>query len=276
MSGMGKALLILAILLSLGASVAGYLLSTKKTQYSDQLVAVEAALRASESISYASDYTTNPSEPAATIGASLTILKNTEDELATTKSNLADTTQKLAERNTEVSQLKESLASTQRDLEDTKTNLTATQEQLVPLEAKVKEVNELLGGRELKTVLSDLSEVQENFKVVEAEKRVIENILAEKSDKLAQLEEVFRMGKRGVAPLDLSGKVLAINKAWNFVVLDVGRNDQLPEGVDLTVYRGENLVGKVRTVAVDVDTAIADIIPEWTQGEIQIGDQVLF
>jgi hypothetical protein len=40
MSGMGKALLILAILLSLGSAAAGYLLSTKKTQYSEQLVAV--------------------------------------------------------------------------------------------------------------------------------------------------------------------------------------------------------------------------------------------
>ncbi len=276
MSGMGKALLILAIVMSIAAAVAGYMLSTKKTQFSDQLVAVESALRANESITYSGNYTLNPNEPATTVGSVVTILTNTEEELATTKSTLADTTQKLADRNTEVSQLKENLASTERDLSETKTTLTSAQEAMVPLKAKVEEYDELLGGRELKVVLSDLSEVQENFKVVEAEKRVIENILSEKSDKLARLEEIMDMGKRGVAPLDLSGKVLAINKAWNFVVLDVGRDDQLPEGVDLTVYRGDNLVGKVRTVAVDIDTAIADIIPEWTKGQIEVGDQVLF
>jgi len=67
-----------------------------------------------------------------------------------------------------------------------------------------------------------------------------------------------------------------MNKAWNFVVLDVGEQNQLVEGVDLTVYRGNSLVGKVRTVSVDDETAIADILPEWTKTEIQIGDQVLF
>jgi predicted RNase H-like nuclease (RuvC/YqgF family) len=202
--------------------------------------------------------------------------RTTEEELTTTKSSLADSTQKLSDRNAEVSQLKANLASIERDLEETKANLTTSQEELTPLKAKVDQYEELLGGRDLQVVLSDLSEVQENFKVVEAEKRVIENILSEKNEQLTQLQQIVEMGKQGIAPLDLAGKVLAINKAWNFVVLDVGRDDQLPEGVDLTVYRGDDLVGKVRTVAVDTDTAIADIIPEWTQGEIAVGDQVLF
>jgi small-conductance mechanosensitive channel len=276
MSGMGKALLILAILLSLGSAAAGYLLSTKKTQYSEQLVAAENALRSNESVGYTGNYTTNPNEPAASIGAVVTILKTTEEELTTTKSSLADSTQKLSDRNAEVSQLKANLASIERDLEETKANLTTSQEELTPLKAKVDQYEELLGGRDLQVVLSDLSKVQENFKVVEAEKRVIENILSEKNEQLTQLQQIVEMGKQGIAPLDLAGKVLAINKAWNFVVLDVGRDDQLPEGVDLTVYRGDDLVGKVRTVAVDTDTAIADIIPEWTQGEIAVGDQVLF
>jgi hypothetical protein len=93
---------------------------------------------------------------------------------------------------------------------------------------------------------------------------------------LERLQELDRLRSESKAPLELSGKVLAINKAWNFVVLDVGKDDKLVEGVDLTVYRGETLIGKIRTVAVENNTAIADVLPEWTKTEIQVGDKVLF
>ena len=76
--------------------------------------------------------------------------------------------------------------------------------------------------------------------------------------------------------MDLSGKVVALNKSWNFVVLDVGKDNKLNEGVDLAVYRGDLLIGKVRTVSVDATTAIADILPDWTKSEIQVGDKVLY
>lgn len=274
---MGKTiLLVLAILLSLGTAVGGYLLSSKKSQFSSQLVAVETALRNAESISYNANYLTNPNEPAASVGAAAISLQNATEELTTTKGNLEQTTSQLANRTAEVQELKTNLTSTQRDLEEVQTKLTSTEEKLAPLQEENQKVEQLLGGRDLEKILADLSKIQEDFEVIQAEKRVIEDILADKSEQLADLEQLMDMGKRGVAPLDLSGKVLAINRAWNFVVLDVGRDDDLPEGVELTVYRGENLVGKVRTVAVDPDTAIADIVPEWTQGEIQVGDQVLF
>ncbi|MEO0453430.1 MAG: hypothetical protein AAFY98_04760 [Verrucomicrobiota bacterium] len=249
---------------------------TKKTQYSTQLSAVEKALRTNDTVPYAGDFLTNPSEPATTLGQTMKVFTDTQEELSTTKTSLETTKTELTATTAEAQDLKTKLTSTERDLEEAKTNMATFQEEMVPIKEELQALNDLLGGRPLDELLADYNKIKDDFQMTEAEKKVIEDILQDKTAKLQQLEGIVSMGERGVAPLDLSGKILAINKAWNFVVLDVGRDDNLPEGVDLTVYRGDDLVGKVRTVAVDTDTTIADVLPDWTKSQIQIGDQVLF
>lgn len=277
MSTVGKVFSIIAIIASVTAAVVGFLLSKDKSQYSKQLEGVEATLSAADSpVEYRGDFKTNPGEP-------VTSLKKANETFNTTKNNLKDAQDKLKVKEQE-------LVESNSKVQDLETEMTTTKKKLAEAESKLKEVSteldekgtelktmkEQLGGRALGSVLSDLSNKNEKLEVLDREKKIIDDLLEGSRSRVQELEVLITRMKNKDAPISLSGKILAINQAWNFVVLNVGSEDQLVEGVDLTVYRGETLVGKIRTVSVEANTAIADILPEWTKGSLQIGDQVLY
>jgi cell shape-determining protein MreC len=81
-------------------------------------------------------------------------------------------------------------------------------------------------------------------------------------------------GKTGTMPPGINGKILSVNRAWNFVVLNVGNKDGVVENGVLMVYRGNTLLGKVKVVSAEKNSAVADVIPEWIKGDIQPGDAV--
>lgn len=76
----------------------------------------------------------------------------------------------------------------------------------------------------------------------------------------------------------LSGKVVAYNPGWNFVVLNIGDRSGLKAGVPMVVLRGGNMVGKVKVTSVETNTAIADVLPGTiARGDsVQPGDTVVF
>ena len=76
----------------------------------------------------------------------------------------------------------------------------------------------------------------------------------------------------------LTGRVLAVNQAWNFVVLSLGNKKGIESNMEFLVKRGSNLIGKVRITTVEPATSIADIIPaSLSRGlSIQPGDEIIY
>ena len=76
----------------------------------------------------------------------------------------------------------------------------------------------------------------------------------------------------------LSGRVLAVNPAWNFVVLSLGDKNGVVNNAELLVKRGSQYIGKVRVTSVEPSTSIADIVansvPQGTA--ISPGDNVIY
>ena len=76
----------------------------------------------------------------------------------------------------------------------------------------------------------------------------------------------------------LSGRVLAVNPAWNFVVLSLGDKNGVVNNAELLVKRGTQYIGKVRVTSVEPSTSIADIVansvPQGTA--ISPGDDVIY
>jgi DNA repair exonuclease SbcCD ATPase subunit len=242
-----------------------------------QLKDVEAALReAPMAVPYNSDFLIADSQPTEYIISLNKTFKATKDELKTTQEKLADTVKKLNEVEADLQTKTTDLASAKNELATKSAELTATKAKFTELESKLNTIVDDLGGREAKVVVSQLTESTEKLKALEREKKIIEDSLAQKVALINKFEDQDRLRSRGYAPDDLSGKVMAINKAWNFVVLDVGKDNRLVEGVELLVYRGETLIGKVRSVSVDATSAVADILPDSTKQEIQVGDRVIF
>ena len=108
------------------------------------------------------------------------------------------------------------------------------------------------------------------------------NFLAENTILLSQIEkigvELSRYTGTSVKvslPQNLHGTVTAVDAQFDFVVLDIGESQGAREHGELIVSRGEKLIGKLRILDVKKDHSIANILPDWKQGEIQTGDLVI-
>lgn len=88
-------------------------------------------------------------------------------------------------------------------------------------------------------------------------------------------------GKRAItrhSTPNVRAKVLAVNQAYNFVVLNVGGRQGLEANSEMLVLRGGTLIGKIRVSSVEPATAIGDIItPSLARGvQVQPGDIVIY
>jgi myosin heavy subunit len=72
---------------------------------------------------------------------------------------------------------------------------------------------------------------------------------------------------------DVKGKVLAINTD-NMIEVSIGSDDGIKAGVTLEVYRDNKYMGRVMVLKTDTDRAVAKVMKEFVQGQIQKGDHV--
>ena len=78
-------------------------------------------------------------------------------------------------------------------------------------------------------------------------------------------------------PEELKGKVTAVDPKWDFVILDIGSENEVQEQGELLVSREGRLIARVRVNSVEPSYSIASVIPGWlTDGEEIIeGDTVM-
>lgn len=77
-----------------------------------------------------------------------------------------------------------------------------------------------------------------------------------------------------VQPSSLSGRVLVVNKEFNFVITNLGKRDELALGDSLEVVREERAVAKVQVEKLYESMSAATILPEGRPIDIQEGDYV--
>src|SRR5207245_9696209 len=68
----------------------------------------------------------------------------------------------------------------------------------------------------------------------------------------------------------LRGTVMAVNQAYNFVVLNVGERQGLRSNEDMLVLRDGVLIGKIRISSVEPATAIGDIVTNSLARGVQV------
>jgi hypothetical protein len=77
---------------------------------------------------------------------------------------------------------------------------------------------------------------------------------------------------------DVRGTVLAVNRDYNFVVLNLGGRQGIEANSEMLVLRGGTLIGKIRVSSVEPATAIGDIITNSLARGVQVqpGDVVIY
>jgi hypothetical protein len=190
---------------------------------------------------------------------------------------------KLAEMETRVAKAEANAAQANTEKADVATKLQLTERQLAQLQEKVEE----LPSRSIKAPSSEGPSVTELEAQLDEARRQLDNaereklFLAEKTrTALAQPKAIEQpQGHRQVtSEPGLHGTVLAVNRAYNFVVLNLGGRQGVEANAEMLVLRGETLIGRIRVSSVEPATAIGDIISNSLPRGVQVqpGDIVIY
>jgi myosin heavy subunit len=192
-------------------------------------------------------------------------LSTTKTELTQTKENLEQTTAQkdraVADANTQTrraNQLNEELTGTKAELNTAQAEVAAYRQVGTPVQ-----VANL--GTMLKQAQDSLAEAQLVIGGLSKEKASLEG-------KLAKYVDPTRIV---YLPSSLKGRVVISDPKWDFVVLNVGEDQEVVEDGEFLVNRNGKLVAKVRVASVQKDRSVANVVPGWKLGEILEGDQVI-
>ncbi len=114
-------------------------------------------------------------------------------------------------------------------------------------------------------------EAEAQLLIAVREKRNLER----KLKKVTRATQTIELEKIVVKPVSsLAGEVLMVNKEHSFVVLNLGRANNLTFGEFLSVYRNGEFIGNVEVEMVYEKTSAATILPEWKDVEFKENDEV--
>jgi predicted nucleic acid-binding Zn-ribbon protein len=262
---MTKALLAVCIALSLGAAVLGFLnrgkLSDTRMELdnkSSQLISTQSQLEAANK-----DIEGKKTEIA---GLSSEKEKLSAD-LGEAKSNLEKTQGELTVANDKASALEEESQSKDTKISELETKVAELETQM----AGGAGATPAAEGADLKAMQTELEEARALLTAAQDRNTGLEAQMAElRRKEQARQKSQMRQG--------LQGTVLAVNQAWNFVVLSIGDRQGVVNNAEMLVQRGSQLLGKVRVTSVEPSTSIADIVVRTVPRGFSVmpGDTVIY
>jgi hypothetical protein len=175
------------------------------------------------------------------------------------------------------------LSKTQNEKAETESKLQASEAQIADLQKRVAEatVDGVVGAPEgvsvpeLKALLDD---TKQQLAAAEEEKAILVEKVKDAQDRVAAIEEEKKRRELGANSPGVHGKVLAVNQAYNFVVLSMGDRQGVVPNSEMLVLRHGSLIGKIRISSVEPTTSIGDIITNSLARGVQVqpGDTVIY
>jgi peptidoglycan hydrolase CwlO-like protein len=244
---MARICLIIALIGGLVSGAFAFLLNGKKKEWHDQYEVTTTKLNTTQKT-----------------------LTTAQGDLKSTKETLEQTTNQLSEAKSRVDALTGELSKAQGRVTDLEQKVTQTEQKVTEAQTKLSDVQSRLGAES-----AAAQEAQTKLTGLETEKKILADDLAGEKARVKELQSYIDRSQTGEMPPGIVGKIVAINRNWNFVVLNVGMKQGVVENGEMIVYRNKVFVGKVRVVSTEANTAVADIIPASVQGQIQEGDEVM-
>lgn len=261
---MTKPLLIVCILLSLGAAVVGFLNRGKLVETTETL---ENRTRQ---------------------------LETTSKELTAAKSEIEDQKQQITTLSSEKDTLTADLGEARNDLAKTKDDLTAAEEKATTAQAeidqlkadaeakdtRIAELEQEVGSPDGGTAGggSDVAELEARLHELEMVNQQMQDQNTGLSAQVTELRREREARQNMQMRQGLTGTILAVNQAWNFVVLSLGDRQGVVPNAEMIVQRNGQFLGKVRVTSVEPSTSIADILVRTVPRGLTVmpGDKVIF
>ncbi len=123
-----------------------------------------------------------------------------------------------------------------------------------------------------------LDQTKEQLEAAEEEKSLLADEVKVARSRVAAMEEEQERHRPRVNTPGVHGTVLAVNQAYNFVVLSLGDRQGVVANAEMLVMRRGALIGKIRISSVEPTTSIGDIISNSLARGVQVqpGDTVIY
>jgi hypothetical protein len=204
-----------------------------------------------------------------------------EKKLKARENEFAAATSKRAVAETKASNAEAELAEAQNEKAELESKLQASENQIADLQKRVAEAT--VGGGAPEEVppndmKAQLDDVRRQLEATEREKSLLADKAKAAQDRVASMEEEKKRRTSGAHAAGIHGTVLAVNQAYNFVVLSMGDRQGVVPNSEMLVMRHGALIGKIRISSVEPTTSIGDILTNSLARGVQVqpGDTVIY
>jgi hypothetical protein len=123
---------------------------------------------------------------------------------------------------------------------------------------------------------AELAEAKKQLDAAERENALLANKFNAIQERPAKAKKQTRPPASGNP--GIRGRILAVNQAYNFCVLDLGGRQGVEPNAEMLVVRGTTLIGRIRVSSVEPATTIGDIITTSLARGVQVqpGDAVIY
>ncbi|MBI3321216.1 MAG: hypothetical protein HYZ91_02985 [Candidatus Omnitrophica bacterium] len=190
-----------------------------------------------------------------------TELTQAQEELAKSTEAKETLARSIEDREREISRLTKEMEQTQRESKQSADRL-----------AELQKLNETA-----KQQLADLRKAKEQLeaKVMELSGQpLVELDKVTVSDQKASGAEGMVMPASATVATPSNGQIVVVNREYDFIVMNLGKNQGLSVGQEFQIVRGDEVLGKVKVEKVYDELSAATILPESQKNNIREGDTV--
>jgi hypothetical protein len=193
--------------------------------------------------------------------------------------NLSDATAKMTDLQGTLASATKQVSDLTAQEDDIKKSVADKDAQIAQLNDKIKSLGSGPVAPAANPALdSQLTEAKTQLAELNAVKDGLTSQLKATQSQLAAAQKHIQDQQSGAAMVGLRGQVLAVDRNWNFVVLNLGNRNGVSDNATMIVQRGSSLVGRIRITSVEPSQSIADIIPNSVPAGISVqpGDMVVY
>ena len=205
-------------------------------------------------------------------------LKTKETPAGGEEGTTAEAENKAAKAEAELAQLQKEKADLQARLDANKSEIVSLQKRVEEAEKAAKPSENPVAASSVTELQAQLDDARRQLDSAEKEKAFLSDKLQSAQERSAPPQEERKRRDTGVRRTGVRGTVLAVNQAYNFVVLNLGARQGVEPNSEMLVLREGTLIGKIRISSVEPATAIGDIITgSLARGvQVQPGDTVIY
>jgi len=206
-------------------------------------------------------------------------------DLKTKETTATGEEDKVTEAENRAAKAEEELGQLRKEKADLQTRFDANQNEVASLQKQVEEVQKAakpaetpVAGVSAAKLQTQLDDARRQLDSAEKEKVFLSEKLQSAQERSVPVQEEKKRREPVVRRTGVRGTVLAVNQAYNFVVLNLGARHGVESNSEMLVLREGTLIGKIRISSVEPATAIGDIITSSLARGVQVqpGDTVIY